>query len=40
VTKARDELGFTATVSLEEGLRRLVTWWRQEQALMLGGVAG
>jgi len=29
---ARDDLGFTATVSLDEGLRRLVEWWRAERA--------
>jgi UDP-glucose 4-epimerase len=29
---ARAALGFTAQVSLEEGLRRLVAWWRAEQA--------
>ncbi len=31
-TRARDLLGFEAQVSLEEGLRRLVAWWRAEQA--------
>ncbi|NQX28589.1 NAD-dependent epimerase/dehydratase family protein [Microbacteriaceae bacterium VKM Ac-2854] len=30
--KARDELGFVAAVGLEEGLRRLVDWWRAERA--------
>jgi UDP-glucose 4-epimerase len=29
---AREQLGFVAQVSLEEGLRRLVEWWRNEQA--------
>lgn len=29
VTAARDLLGFTASVSLAEGLRRLVDWWRR-----------
>jgi UDP-glucose 4-epimerase len=29
VEKARRQLGFQATVSLEEGLRSLVAWWRQ-----------
>ena len=29
---ARERLGFEAEVSLEEGLRRLVQWWRAEQA--------
>jgi nucleoside-diphosphate-sugar epimerase len=31
-TRARDLLGFEAQVPLEEGLRRLVAWWRAEQA--------
>lgn len=30
---ARRDLGFEATISLEEGLRRLVEWWRAERAL-------
>jgi UDP-glucose 4-epimerase len=30
--KARDELGFEAEVDLEEGLTRLVDWWRGERA--------
>jgi len=29
---ARERLGFTAEVSLEEGLRRLVKWWQAEKA--------
>jgi UDP-glucose 4-epimerase len=29
---AREQIGFEAQISLEEGLRRLVTWWRAEQA--------
>ncbi|NQX10534.1 NAD-dependent epimerase/dehydratase family protein [Microbacteriaceae bacterium VKM Ac-2855] len=29
--RARDELGFIASVRLEEGLRRLVSWWRAER---------
>ena len=28
VTQAKEALGFVAHVSLEEGLRRLVTWWQ------------
>lgn len=28
--QAREDLGFTAQVSLEEGLRQLVEWWRKE----------
>lgn len=31
--RARDELGFVAEVDLEEGLRRLVRWWRAERVL-------
>jgi UDP-glucose 4-epimerase len=31
-TAARDQLGFEAEVGLEEGLRRLVEWWRGERA--------
>lgn len=30
--KARDLLGFEARISLEDGLRGLVEWWRQERA--------
>jgi UDP-glucose 4-epimerase len=30
-SRIRDRLGFQATVSLEEGLSRLVGWWRAEQ---------
>lgn len=29
--RARQELGFEAAIGLEEGLRRLVAWWRAEQ---------
>jgi len=28
VAKATDEIGFTAEIDLEEGLRQLVAWWR------------
>jgi len=31
VSKAKRMLGFEATVPLEEGLRRLVAWWRAER---------
>src|SRR3954471_20239245 len=31
-TAAREQLGFEAEVDLEEGLRRLVEWWRGERA--------
>jgi UDP-glucose 4-epimerase len=30
--KAEQMLGFRASVTLEEGLRRLVSWWRAERA--------
>jgi UDP-glucose 4-epimerase len=33
VTRAREELGFTATITLEDGLRDLVAWWRAERGL-------
>ncbi|MDB5687116.1 MAG: UDP-glucuronate 5-epimerase [Rhizorhabdus sp.] len=33
IARARDELGFTATITLEDGLRDLVDWWRGELAL-------
>ncbi len=29
VTRLRDEVGFTRSVSLDEGLRRTADWWRQ-----------
>jgi UDP-glucose 4-epimerase len=32
-TRARRELGFVAEVSLEEGLRRLAGWRREQRAL-------
>jgi UDP-glucose 4-epimerase len=31
VSAAREQLGFVAEVGLEEGLRRLVSWWRDEK---------
>jgi UDP-glucose 4-epimerase len=31
VSKAKQLLGFEATVSIEEGLRRLVAWWQAER---------
>jgi UDP-glucose 4-epimerase len=37
--KARDMLGFTAAISLEEGLRDLVRWWERERAVVPGEVA-
>ena len=33
ISRARDELGFTATITLEDGLRDLVNWWRREREL-------
>lgn len=33
VTRAREELGFTATITLEDGLRDLVAWWQGERDL-------
>jgi UDP-glucose 4-epimerase len=31
-SRARRELGFTAEIGLDEGLRDLVEWWRAEQS--------
>ncbi|PZV11947.1 MAG: NAD-dependent epimerase [Pseudanabaena sp.] len=31
VTKAKELLGFEAEISLEEGLSRLVTWWKEQK---------
>jgi UDP-glucose 4-epimerase len=31
VNKAKNLLGFEAQVSLEEGLKRLVSWWREQK---------
>jgi UDP-glucose 4-epimerase len=39
VRKARDLLGFEAQMSLEEGLRDLVAWWRSESAATRGEAA-
>jgi nucleoside-diphosphate-sugar epimerase len=33
-SSASRDLGFTAEVSLDEGLRRLVAWWRAEQTVL------
>jgi UDP-glucose 4-epimerase len=33
VDAARQRIGFTARVGLEEGLRSLVSWWQQERAV-------
>jgi len=32
VTAARDRLGFRAEVSLDDGLRSLVTWWQSQRS--------
>jgi UDP-glucose 4-epimerase len=32
IEKARDVLGFEAEIDIEDGLRRLVQWWRAERA--------
>lgn len=32
ISRAETDLGFTATIDLDEGLRRLVTWWQAERA--------
>jgi UDP-glucose 4-epimerase len=31
ITRAEEKLGFRATVGLEDGLRRLVSWWRENR---------
>jgi UDP-glucose 4-epimerase len=36
---ARDLLGFTAQVDLDEGLRRLVDWWQVSRDTTAGGEA-
>jgi nucleoside-diphosphate-sugar epimerase len=36
---ARDLLGFTAQVDLDEGLRRLVDWWQASHDTTAGGEA-
>lgn len=35
-TLAREELGFTTSIGLEEGLRDLVAWWRERRAEVRG----
>jgi UDP-glucose 4-epimerase len=35
-TRARERLGFSAEVGLEEGLRSLVAWWRSAQVEVVG----
>ncbi len=37
VSRAKDLIGFEADVPLEEGLRRLVAWWRHEKDLASAG---
>jgi UDP-glucose 4-epimerase len=39
IEAARDDLGFTATTDLEDGLRKLVTWWKAESARDLSEAA-
>ena len=39
VSKARDLLGFEAQMSLEDGLRDLVAWWRSERLVAAGEAA-
>src|SRR5947209_1589167 len=34
ITLAREVLGFEAAVTLEDGLQRLVTWWREASAAL------
>ena len=36
VSRAAEHLGWKAEVSLDEGLRRLVTWWREQQRTETG----
>jgi UDP-glucose 4-epimerase len=31
ITKAEERLGFKSTVGLDEGLQRLVSWWRDNR---------
>jgi UDP-glucose 4-epimerase len=33
VTAARERLGWSARIGLDEGLRGLVSWWRAEQGV-------
>jgi UDP-glucose 4-epimerase len=41
VSAARDDLGFEASVGLEDGLRQLVDWWRpQRETVALGRAVG
>jgi UDP-glucose 4-epimerase len=37
---ARERLGFAAEVDLDEGLRRLVDWWRAERSVVADAKAG
>ncbi|MNW06966.1 hypothetical protein D3C71_2034660 [compost metagenome] len=38
-SKAERLLNFKAEITLEDGLRGLVDWWRKERALEIGGQA-
>jgi UDP-glucose 4-epimerase len=31
ISRAEERLGFRSTVGLEEGLQRLVVWWRENR---------
>jgi UDP-glucose 4-epimerase len=37
--KAEGLLGFKSEITMEEGLRDLVAWWRQEKVLNAGEAA-
>jgi UDP-glucose 4-epimerase len=39
VRKAERLIGFKAAVSLEDGLRELVTWWSRETGTAVPGLA-
>jgi UDP-glucose 4-epimerase len=39
VSRARERLGWKAEVTLDEGLRRLVGWWRAERTADMAGAA-
>lgn len=39
ISKAREQLGWKPEIDLDEGLRRLVAWWRAERTLPAGTIA-
>jgi UDP-glucose 4-epimerase len=39
IEKAREQLGWTPEIDLEEGLTRLVRWWRSERAPEMAGAS-